>query len=102
MQLVAGIAIDDHVLREFCRAHGIRTLRLFGSALEGQLQPDSDIDLLVDFDRGRVPGLLTIARLELELGELLGREVELRTPRDLSPYFRDEVTSHARLLYDAA
>lgn len=102
MELAAGVAIEDEVLREFCRAHGIRTMRLFGSALRGRLRPESDIDLLVEFEPGRIPGLLSIAQLELELGELLGREVDLRTPGDLSRYFRDDVTAHARLLYDAA
>jgi predicted nucleotidyltransferase len=63
---------------------------------------DSDIDLLVEFEPGRTPGLLGVAKLELELRELLGREVDLRTVGDLSPYFRDDVVAAARVLYDAA
>jgi predicted nucleotidyltransferase len=58
--------------------------------------------MLVEFEPGHVPGLISIAELELELGALVGREVELRTPRDLSRYFRDAVVAGARVLYDAA
>ncbi len=90
------------MLAAFCRARGIRRLGLFGSALRGELRPDSDIDLLVEFESGRTPGLLSLAEFEFELEGLLGREVELRTPSDLSRYFRDEVAASARVLYDAA
>lgn len=82
--------------------HGIRDRRLFGSAARNELRNDSEIDLLVEFELGRTPGLLGIAKLELELQALLGREVDLRTAGDLSPYFRDEVVANARVLYDAA
>jgi predicted nucleotidyltransferase len=102
MQLAQGIAIDDEVLRAFCRANSVRRLGLFGSALRGELRPDSDIDLLVEFEPGHTPGLLGMARLELELMELLGRDVDLRTTGDLSVRFRDEVSASARVLYDAA
>lgn len=101
MELAPGVTIDDDVLEAFCRANGVRRLGLFGSALRGELRPDSDIDLLV-FEPGRVPGLLRLAALELELAEQLGREVDLRTAADLSPQFRDEVSATARVLYDAA
>lgn len=102
MELAPGVSIDDDTLQVFCRAHGIRRLWLFGSALRGQLRPDSDIDLLVEFEPDRIPGLLGIAQLELHLGELLDRSVDLRTLGDLSQYFRDEVAAEARTLYDAA
>ena len=102
VELATGVRVDRAKLDAFCRANSIRRLRLFGSALRDQLDADSDIDLLVEFDPDQTPGLLTMAILELELGELLGRDVDLRTPGDLSPYFRDNVTSHARLLYAAA
>ncbi|MGH3832418.1 MAG: nucleotidyltransferase family protein [Pseudonocardiaceae bacterium] len=88
-------------LRDFATRHGIRRLALFGSVLRGADTPDSDIDLLVEFEEGRTPGLLSMAELELELGTVLGREVELRTYEDLSRYFRDEVRSQARVLYAA-
>jgi uncharacterized protein len=102
MELAPGVEVDEERLRAFCAGHGIRRLKLFGSALHGALRPDSDIDLLVEFDAGRTPGLLRIAGLELELGELLGRPVDLRTIHDLSRHFRDRVASEARTLYDAA
>ena len=102
MELTTDLSVDDTVLRAFCRQHGIRSLRLFGSAARNELRDDSDIDLLVEFEPDRIPGLLGIAKLELELQELLGREVDLRTLDDLSPYFRDDVVAAARVLYDAA
>lgn len=84
MELAPGVSIEAERLRVFCSAHGIRRLGLFGSALRGQLRPDSDIDLLVEFEPDRTPGLLGIAQLELDLTELLGRSVDLRTLGDLS------------------
>lgn len=102
MELAPGITIDDAVLEAFCRRNGIRRLGLFGSALRGELGPDSDIDLLVEFEPGRVPGLLHLAGLELQLAELLGREVDLRTPGDLSRHIRDDISAGARVLYAAA
>ena len=90
MELAPGVTTDEDVLARFCRAHGIRRLGLFGSALRGDLRPDSDIDLLVEFEPDRVPGLLGVAQLELDLAGLLGREVDLRTRNDLSRHFRDE------------
>ncbi|HUP68223.1 MAG TPA: nucleotidyltransferase domain-containing protein [Acidimicrobiales bacterium] len=75
---------------------------LFGSALHGRLRPDSDIDLLVEFEPGHTPGLFGIAKLELDLADLIGRSVDLRTVHDLSRYFRDDVAAEARTLYDAA
>lgn len=101
MEPARGVLLDEERLRSFCDEHGIRLLRLFGSALHGGLQPDSDIDLLVDFADGRTPGLLGIAKLELDLGEMLGREVELRTLNDLSPHFRDTVSAEALTVYEA-
>lgn len=68
----------EAVLRDFARRHGIRQLALFGSVLRGEETPASDVDLLVEFEEGRTPGLLRIAEMELALEALLGREVELR------------------------
>lgn len=102
VELATGIAVDDERLAEFCRANGLRRLGLFGSTLRGEHRTHSDIDLLVEFEAGRTPGLLRLATLELELGALLGREVDLRTPADLSHRFRDEVVANARVLYEAA
>jgi len=88
-------------LAEFCRRNHIRRLSLFGSAVSGELRPDSDIDLLVEFEEGKTPGLFSIVRMEMELTETLGRKVDLRTPNDLSRYFRDEVIRTAKLEYQA-
>lgn len=84
----------------FSQRHHIRWLALFGSALRGDFGPESDIDFLVEFDPAHVPGLLGLARLERELSSLLGgRRVDLRTPRELSRYIRDEVRRQAEVIY---
>jgi len=88
-------------LIEFCRRNHIRRLSLFGSAVHGQLRPDSDIDLLVEFEPDRTPGLFSIVKMEMELSNALGRKVDMRTAEDLSQYFRDEVVENAKLQYQA-
>lgn len=91
-------SLDDTTLARFCRAHGIRRLSLFGSQLKGTARPDSDVDLLVEFEPGRIPGLLGISAMEIELSDLLGRrKVDLRTAGDLSRWFRDEVSRSAEV-----
>ncbi|MDO9578668.1 MAG: nucleotidyltransferase domain-containing protein [Candidatus Cloacimonadales bacterium] len=95
------IIIGKERLHEFCRTNNIRKLSLFGSALRDELKPNSDIDLLVEFDVDHIPGLLKLAALEIQLSEFLGRKVDLRTPAELSKYFRDDVISIARELYVA-
>jgi len=92
--------LDETILARFCERHHIRRLSLFGSQLKRAARPDSDIDLLVEFEPGRVPGLLALSSMELELSELLGgRRVDLRTAEDLSCYFRDEVVHTAEVQY---
>jgi predicted nucleotidyltransferase len=94
------LPIDRGTLERFCRAHRIRRLSLFGSVLHGTAGPGSDIDLLVEFEADAKPGLLDIAGMEIELSELLGgRKVDLRTPNDLSRYFRDEVLREAEVQF---
>jgi predicted nucleotidyltransferase len=94
------LPLDEATLARFCERHYIRRLALFGSQLKGTARPDSDIDLLVEFETGRVPGLLALASMELELSELLGgRRVDLRTAEDLSRYFRGEVVRTAEVQY---
>lgn len=97
--------LDDAVRRdklaEYCRANHIHRMSLFGSALKGTMGPDSDVDLLVEFEEGHVPGLLALAEMEQVLTEILGRKADLRTPGDLSRYFRDEVMREAELQYEA-
>jgi predicted nucleotidyltransferase len=102
MEIRSGLAVPDEVVAAFCDRHGIRRLAVFGSALRDDFRDDSDVDVLVEFQPGRVPGLLALAAMELELGDLLGREVELRTYEDLSRHFRDRVRASARELYAAA
>lgn len=87
-------------IADFCKRNRIRKLSLFGSALKGELRKDSDIDLLVEFHPDEAPSLLDLARMERELSKLLGgRKVDLRTPNELSRYFRDEVLSTASVQY---
>jgi len=88
---------------EFCRQHHICKLAVFGSVLHGDARPDSDLDVLVEFESGHVPGLLRLTGMELELSELLGgRKVDLNTPRCLSRHFRDAVVAEAEPVYAAA
>jgi predicted nucleotidyltransferase len=93
---------DRAALAALCRRRGIRRLSLFGSVLKGTARPDSDVDLLVEFEPDAVPGLLGLAAIELELSQLLGgRRVDLRTPQELSRYFREEVMRTAEVQYAA-
>ena len=85
-------------LAEFCRKHHIKRLALFGSVLREDFRSDSDIDVLVEFEPGHVPGF-GIIDMQNELSQLVGRKVDLRTPGDLSRYFRDRVVQEARVEY---
>ncbi len=94
------VSISRDALAEFCREHGIRRLSVFGSVLREDFGPESDVDVLVEFEPARTPGLLGVARMELELSKLFaGRKVDLRTPEDLSRYFRQEVLDAAEVRY---
>ena len=96
------LAIGEEQLGRFCREHHIRKLSLFGSTLKGTDRPDSDVDLLVEFETGCVPDLLALVSMEAKLGNMLGgRKVNLRTPRDLSRHFHDEVIRTAEVQYAA-
>ncbi len=88
-------------LAEFCRKHNIKKLSLFGSVLRNDFRPDSDIDVLVEFEPGYVPGFAIVA-MEDELSRLLGRKIDMRTPGDLSQYFRQRVVKEAKVYYEAA
>lgn len=94
-----SLNIAPNTLKDFCRRHHIRRISLFGSRLKGTSRPDSDIDLLVEFEPAHIPGLLGIAAMEIELSELVGCKVDLRTAGDLSRYFRDEVLATAEVQY---
>lgn len=93
------IPVPRGQIASFCRANGIARLAVFGSALRPDFRPDSDVDLLVEFEAGRTPGLLAIAGMELELSWIFGRTVDLRTPEDLSRYFRQAVLDEAQVQY---
>lgn len=93
---------DPGQLAALCRRHHIRRLSVFGSVLKGTDRSDSDVDFLVEFERGQEPGFLALAGIETELSQLLGgRRVDLRTAGDLSRYFRDEVVRTAEVQYAA-
>ncbi len=98
---IHGVKFDLEKLRAFSARRGIRRLSLFGSILRPDFNSDSDIDLLVEFMPGTRVSLLSIGGIEMELESLLGRRVDLRTPEDLSRYFREEVIEAARPLYAA-
>jgi hypothetical protein len=95
----AQVQIKSKELEAFCLRHKIAKLSLFGSALRDDFGPDSDVDVLVEFDAGTRVGLLDIAQMEIELSELLGRKADLRTPAELSRYFRQRVLQEAETLY---
>ena len=97
-----AFVLDNERVAEFARANGIRKLSLFGSVLRSDFRPDSDLDVLVEFFPGQEPGLIDMARMERELTDIARRKVDLRTPEDLSRYFRDEVVASAELQYVAA
>jgi uncharacterized protein len=92
------IAIDRQRLAEFCRRHHVRRLALFGSVLRDDFGPDSDVDILVEFNPGHVPGFAFV-NLEDELSAMVGRKVDLHTPGSLSKYFRDRVVREAQDQY---
>ena len=103
MKIRDGVELDEAGLAAFCAVHRIVRLAVYGSALRDDFSPQSDIDLLVEFEPGHTPGLLTQAGMELEFSKLVGgREIDLRTAEDLSPYFRDDVRAAARVLHHAA
>ena len=96
------VSIPKARLASFCQSRGIKRLAIFGSALRSDFGPESDIDLLVEFEPGQTPGLLGIAGMEMDLSRMLGRKVDLRTPGDLSRYFRQQVIDEAQVQYERA
>jgi predicted nucleotidyltransferase len=95
------IPIPGEQIAEFCHRHHIRRLSLFGSVLRDDFHPESDVDVLVDFEPGHVPGFEFIA-IQDELTDLLGRRVDLNTPACLSRYFRERVLSQAEVQFERA
>jgi predicted nucleotidyltransferase len=103
-QLIPQIMVPEFSrdqIEPFCKKHHIKRLSLFGSELHGDNAPGSDIDILVEFEEGHIPGF-AFAGIQRELSELLGRHVDLHTPESLSRYFRTDVVKEARPLYVAS
>ena len=96
-----GLNIDRSEIEQVCRKYHIRRLALFGSVLHDDFGPTSDIDVVVEFEPGKVPGLEFFA-IEAELADRFGRKVDLNTPNSLSRYFAEKVLAEAEVLYDAA
>ena len=97
-----NIDIPNKKIAEFCRRHHISRLALFGSALRNDFTPDSDIDVLVEFEPGTRVGMIRLAGIELELSGILGRKVDMHTPGFISKYYRDQVLAEAEDQYVAA
>ncbi len=95
--------LTDHIsraeLEALCRKNHITKMSLFGSALRDELTPDSDIDILVEFEKGKAPGLMRFCHIQNLLTDLIGREVELHTLNDISRYFRDDVAKNTVIQY---
>ena len=97
---IIPINYKPETIDDFCRRNHIKKLAFFGSILREDFMPDSDVDILVEFESGHIPGLIKLAGIEIELSEILGRKVDLRTKEDLSRYFRDEVLASAMVVYE--
>jgi predicted nucleotidyltransferase len=96
----AQIPFPKERIAEFCRRHHIKKLAIFGSVLRPDFRDDSDIDVVVEFEPGHIPGLAFFS-MEDELSEIIGRKVDLNTPNFLSKYFRDKVLQEAEVQYVA-
>jgi len=96
------IQVDKERIAAFCRKNRICRLALFGSVLRDDFGPDSDVDVLVEFEPGQRVGMLKLAGMEIELGEILGYKVDLNTPGFISRDFRDKVLAEAEVQYVAA
>jgi predicted nucleotidyltransferase len=94
------VNFDRNRLADLCQRHGATRLRLFGSAVRGEERPDSDIDIIVDFEHP--VGFLELIRFENALSEFFGRSVDLVTEPGLSPFIRDSVLASASVIFDAA
>ena len=95
------VPVPKEAIADFCRRNHIRRFAFFGSVLRADFGPTSDIDVLVEFEPEDIPSLLTVARIERELSEVLGGyKVDLRTPQELSRHFRDEVVAGAFVAFD--
>jgi predicted nucleotidyltransferase len=94
------IDIRQEQIADFCQRNQIKKFAIYGSVLRDDFRPDSDIDILIDLESNHRIGLMQMARMEIELSKLIGRKVDLRTPQDLSRYFRDKVIETSEVLYE--
>lgn len=99
--MAAHMQLDHDAIADFCRRNHIRRLSLFGSVLTDRFRPDSDVDVLVEFEPGHEVGYIRFVGMQFELEKLTGRIIDLRTPQELSRYFRDEVVAAAEVQYSA-
>ena len=99
--MLSRIYVPRDAIVDFCRQHRIRKLSFFGSVLRDDFRPDSDVDVLVEFEPGETPGMFALVAMETVLSEMLGRRADLRTPQDLSHLFREEVIALAEVQYAA-
>lgn len=101
--MTTNIALDSAAVARFCRQNHIARLALFGSVLRVDFRPDSDVDVLVDFEPGHVPGFMALYRISAELAQLLGgRTVDLVTRKSLNYRIRDRIVETAEVVYQAA
>jgi uncharacterized protein len=98
----ARIAVPREQVADFCRRHHIRRLALFGSVLRDDFRPESDVDVLVEFEPEHRYTYFTLAQIEEELAGLLGRKVDVHVPKSLHPFIRDKVLGQAEPVYDGA
>ena len=100
MNLIGRVNITQEQIADFCKKNHIKKFAFFGSVLRDDYTSDSDIDILVELDHTYPTGFLKMAQMEIELSEMVGRKVDLRTPKELSRYFRDEVLAEAEVYYE--
>ncbi|MEX2157842.1 MAG: nucleotidyltransferase family protein [Dehalococcoidia bacterium] len=97
---INGLLVPEEAIADVCRRFHIRTLAFFGSVLHGTLRPDSDVDVLVEFEEGHTPGF-AFFDIQDELSRLLGRQVDLNTPQFLGPRVRTKVQAEAEVVFAA-
>jgi predicted nucleotidyltransferase len=95
------ITVNPEQIADFCRRHHIRKLAFFGSVLRDDFRPDSDVDVLLEFEGDVRIGLFGLMEMQLEFSDMIGRAADFRLPGDLSRYFRDRVIAEAEVLYAA-
>ena len=93
------IRLEKKKITKFCKKHHIIYLALFGSVLTAKCTKKSDVDVLINFEKKHIPHLFSLIQMESELSEIIGHPVDLKTPNDLSPYFREKVLANAKTVY---